>query len=332
MLSRATLQCLSHVVLRAGAGVVLATTSLSAVAQTAYPVKPITIVVPFATGGSTDLVARMVGQAMSPSLGQTVVVDNRLGGGGAVGWASAARAAPDGYTLLTTELSYAIAAGLNPNLAYDPKTAFSHIGVAISVPHVLAINPGVPAKTVKEFIALAKAQPGKLNYGSGGVGTNTHLGSELLKSLTGIYMVHIPYKGAGAVLQDLMAGEVQALVTSLPTAMPHIKAGKLRALMVTGEERSAVLPDVPPARDVGLPQFVMTFWAGLSAPAGTPAPVIDRLNKEMAAALNQPDTKRRIADLGLDVVAGTPAQMTSLVNTEMARWAALIKKQGIKGE
>ena len=304
----------------------------TAAAQAPYPAKSITIVVPFSTGGSTDLVARMVSQTMTPSLGQPVVVDNRLGGGGAVGWASVARAAPDGYTLLTTELSYAIAAGLNPNLPYDPKTAFSHIGVAVSVPHVLVVNPGVPANTVKEFVALAKSQPGKLNYGSGGIGTNTHLGSELLKRLTGIYMVHIPYKGAGAVLQDLMGGQVQALVTSVPTALPHIRSGKLRALVLTSEERSAVLPDVPSARDAGLPQFVMKFWVGFSAPAGTPAPVIERLNKEIVATVNQADAKKRIADLGLDVVAGSPAQMTALVNDEMTRWAALIKAQGIKAE
>jgi tripartite-type tricarboxylate transporter receptor subunit TctC len=301
-------------------------------AQGPFPSKPVTIVVPFSTGGSTDLVARMVGQTMSPSLGQSVLVDNRLGGGGAVGWGSAARAAPDGYTLITLELSYAIAAGLNPNLPFDPRKAFSQITTAVSVPHVLVVNPGVAANTFKDFIALAKSKPGQLNYGSGGIGTNTHLGSELLKSLTGIYMVHIPYKGAGAVLQDLMGGQVQALVTSVPTALPHIKAGKLRALMVTAQERSAVLPDVPSAKEVGQPKMEMLFWVGFAAPAGTPQPVIERLNKEIGAALNQPEAKKRIADLGLDVVGHNPAQAAKLVSDEMDRWAALVKAAGIKPE
>ena len=311
---------------------VFALVAAPAQSQSTYPSRPVTVVVPFSTGGSTDLVARLIGQPLGQALGQPVVVDNRLGGGGAVGWASVARAAPDGHTLITLELSYAIAAGLNPNLPYDPHKAFSHITTAVSVPHVLVINPDVPAQTFREFIALAKSRPGKLNYGSGGVGTNTHLGGELLKTLTGIYMVHIPYKGAGAVLQDLMGNQVQALVTSLPTALPHIRSGKLRALMVTSEERSSVLPEVPSAKEVGLPRMVMKFWVGFAAPAGTPAPVIERLNRDIIASMNQPDARKRIADLGLDVVGSTPAQATALVEGEMARWAALIKATGIKPE
>jgi len=302
----------------------------SAVAQTPYPSRPVTIVVPFSVGGSTDLVARLIGQQLPGTLGTPVLVDNRVGGGGVVGWNTVARAAPDGYTLLTLELSFAIAAGLVPNLPYDPKKSFANIVTAVQVPHVLVVNPQVAANNVQELIALARAQPGKLFYGSGGNGTNTHLGSELFKSLAGINMTHVPYKGAGAVLQDLMAGQVQVLITSAPTALPFIKSGKLRALMVASEERMAVLPDVPSAKEAGLPKMVMQFWIGFAAPAGTPPAIIARLNKEIIAAMNTPDAKVRLAALGLDVVGNTPAQATQLVSDEMERWGGVVKAAGIK--
>ena len=302
----------------------------SAVAQAPYPSRPVTIIVPFSVGGSTDLVARLIGQQLPGTLGTPVLVDNRVGGGGVVGWNSVARAAPDGYTLLTLELSFAIAAGLVPNLPYDPKKSFANIVTAVQVPHVLVVNPQVAANNVQELIALARAQPGKLFYGSGGNGTNTHLGSELFKSLAGINMTHVPYKGAGAVLQDLMAGQVQVLITSAPTALPFIKSGKLRALMVASEERMAVLPDVPSAKEAGLPKMVMQFWIGFAAPAGTPPAIIARLNKEIIAAMNTPDAKVRLAALGLDVVGNTPAQATQLVSDEMERWGGVVKAAGIK--
>jgi tripartite-type tricarboxylate transporter receptor subunit TctC len=197
---------------------------------------------------------------------------------------------------------------------------------------VLVVNPGVPAKTVQEFIALVKAQPGKLFYGSGGNGTNTQLGSELFKNLTGIDMVHVPYKGAGAVLQDLMGGQVQALVTSVPTALPGIRSGKLRALMVASEKRIAVLPDVPSAVEVGLPKMVMQFWVGFGAPAHTPQPIIDRLNREVIAMLKMPETKKRLDELGLEPVGNTPAEATQLVDAEIVRWTAVIKAANIKAD
>jgi len=300
-----------------------------AAAQT-YPAKPVTVIVPFAVGGSTDIVARIVAQELSSSLGKQVIVDNRTGGGGVIGWGAVARAAPDGYTLLTEELSFAIAAGLVPNLPYDPKKAFTHITTAVSVPHVLVVNPSVKANTVKALIALVKADPGKLNYGSGGNGTNTHLGGELFKSLTGVEMTHVPYRGAGAVIQDLIAGQVQVLVTSVPTALPHIKSGKLRALMVTSEKRVAVLPDVPSAPEAGVPKMLMEFWIGFAAPAGTPQPIVDRLNKEIVAGLSAQGTKKRLTELGLDPVGSTPAQAAKLVDDEIQRWGAVIKAANIK--
>lgn len=298
----------------------------------AYPAKPVTLIVPFSAGGSTDIVARILAQELSVPLGKAVIVENRTGAGGVIGWGAVAKAAPDGYTLLAAELSFAIAAGLIPNLPFDPKKAFTQIVTAVSVPHVLVVHPSVKAATLQEFVALAKANPGKLNYGSGGNGTNTHLGSEFLKSLTGIDLVHVPYKGAGAVLQDLMAGQVQSLVSSVPTVLPYVKAGKLRAIMVTSEKRVAALPDVPSALEAGLPKFVMTFWVNLAAPAGTPPAIVERLNREVIAALARPATSARLAELGLDPVGGTPAQATQLVEDEIQRWSAVIKAARIKAD
>src|SRR3954470_5983303 len=226
---------------------VSARASSMVLAQPAFPARNITLIVSFSPGGSTDLITRIVAKELASQFDKQVVVDNRTGGGGVIGWNAVARSAPDGYTVLATELSFAIAAGLIPNLPFDPRKDFLHVTTATTVPHVLVITPSLPVKNVKEFIALAKARPNELNYGSGGNGTNTHLGSELLKSLTGIRMVHVPYKGAGAVLQDLMGGQVQALVSAVPTVVPYVNAKRLRALMVTDEKRTRVLPDVPSA-------------------------------------------------------------------------------------
>lgn len=298
----------------------------------AFPSKPITIVVPYAVGGTTDIVARLVGTQVGNALGQPLVVDNRAGGGGNIGWGAVARSAPDGYTLLTTEMSFTIAPSLGGKLPFDPKKDFTQIITAAAAPHVLVINPGVPAKTLQEFIVHAQANPGKLNYGSGGNGTNTHLGGELFKREAQVDLVHVPYKGAGAVLQDLMGGQVQALVTSLPTALPHIKSGKLRALVVTAEKRSSLLPDVPSAKEAGLPRFVMDFWVGLAAPAGTPQPVIDTLNKAVAEALNTPDGKKRLAEQGLEPESNSPAEAARFVTAEMQQWGAVVKAAGIKAD
>ncbi len=309
----------------------LAAISPSALAQ-GLTVKPTTIVVPFSTGGATDIVARMVAQQLGGPLGAPVLVENRTGGAGAIGWGSVARAAPDGHTLITMELSYAIAAGLNPNLPFDPRNAFSHITTAVSVPHVLVVTPSLPAKTMKEFLALARAKPGSLNYGSGGIGTNTHLGSELLKSQTGIFITHIPYRGAGAVLTDLMGGQVQMMISTVTTVLPHIKSGKLRPLMVLSNTRSQVLPDVPSSKEEGLPEMAMDFWVGFSAPAGTPQPIIEKLNRDINAVLNLPEVKKRSADMGLTTVASSQSAAAQQVESEIKRWSALIKQQGIKSE
>ena len=310
----------------------LALMSASFAAAQTYPSRPITFVVPFAPGGSTDTVARIVAQAVGPGLGQPTVVENRTGGAGVIGWSSVARAAADGHALITVEMSYAIAAGLMPTMPFDLKKSFAHITTAVSVPHVMVVNPQVKANTVQELIALAKASPGKLFYGSGGAGTNTHMGGELFKSLAGVDLAHVPYRGAGAVLQDLMGGSVQMLVTSLPTALQLIQSGKLRALMVTSETRVATLPDVPSAPEAGLPKMVMKFWVGFAAPAGTPQPIVERLNRDILAALAAPDTKKRLADLGMEGVGNTPAEAAQLVDDEIARWTAIAKAASIKIE
>ncbi|QEI08532.1 tripartite tricarboxylate transporter substrate binding protein [Pigmentiphaga aceris] len=298
----------------------------------AYPSRPVTVIVPYAVGGTTDIVARLASGQIAGSLGQPLVVENRVGGGGVVGWGAVARSAPDGYTLLTTEMSFTIAPGLLPRLPFDGKKDFSHVITAAAAPHVLVINPDVPAKTVGEFIALAKTKPGLLNYGSGGNGTNTHLGGELFKRAAGIDLMHVPYKGAGQVLTDLMGGQVQALVTSLPTALPHIKSGKLRALVVTSDTRSLLLPDVPSAKEAQLPSFVMDFWVGFAVPAGTPQPIVEKLNQAIASSLSTPEGKRRLQEQGLHPVLNTPAQATQQAESEMARWAAIVKSAGIKAE
>ncbi|MEO7729186.1 MAG: tripartite tricarboxylate transporter substrate binding protein [Burkholderiales bacterium] len=314
------------------AGIAIVATCGPAFAQPAYPSKNITLIVPFSPGGSTDLITRIVARELGSQFDKQVIADNRTGGGGAIGWNAVARAAPDGHTVLATELSFAIAAGLIPNLPFDPRKDFQHVTIATTVPHVMVITPSLPVKNVREFLALAKARPGELNYGSGGNGTNTHLGSELLKNLTGIKMVHIPYKGAGAVLQDLMGGQVQELISAVPTVVPYVNAKRLRALMVTDDKRTRVLPDVPSAVEAGLPKMIMQFWVGFAVPAGTPQPVVERLNQAIAAVLTNPDSKKRFTDLGVETVANSPAQATKLIAEEMDRWTAVIKAAGIKAE
>lgn len=295
-----------------------------------YPQWPVTIIVPYSVGGTTDIVARLAANQVGNSLGQPMIVENRTGGGGQVGWSAAARAKADGYTLLTTEMSFTIAPGLVAKQPFNAREDFTHIITAASAPHVLVIPTSFPAQNLQEFIAAAKAQPATLNYGSGGNGTNTHLGAELFKKAAQVELLHVPYKGSGQVLTDLMAGQVQMLVTSLPTALPHIKSGKLRPLVVASKERHAELPEVPAAPEAGLPDFVMDFWVGFAAPAGTPEAVINQLNQAFSQALNSEQGKQRLAEQGLTSVANTPAQASAQADAEMKRWAAIIQSANIK--
>ena len=299
-------------------------------AQTAYPAKSITLVVPYSTGGSSDLITRLVAKELTAQMGRQVIVDNRLGGGGLVGWNSVARSPADGYSVLATDLSFTIAPGLLASLPFDARKGFAQIATATTVPHALVVTASLPVQNVKALIALAKARPGELNYGSGGAGTNTHLGAELLKNITGIGMAHIPYKGAGAVLQDLIAGQVQALVSAVPTVLPYVNARRLRALMVTDDKRAAVMPQIPSVIEAGLPGMKMLFWVGYAVPSGAPQAVVERLNREIVAAVNAPDAKKRFAELGLDAVGNTPAEASKMVSDEIDRWSAVFKAAGIK--
>lgn len=319
----------SHKIRPALAAVILVAVSGIAAAQT-FPARSITLVVPYSTGGSTDLITRLIARELTLQMGKQVIVDNRVGGGGVIGWSSVARSPADGYTLLATELSFTIAPGLLPSLPFDARKGFQQIATATSVPHVQVVTPSLPVRDVKGLIALAKARPGELNFGSGGTGTNTHLGSELFKSVTGTDMVHIPYKGAGAVLTDLMSGQVQVLISAAPTVLPYINSKRLRALMITDDQRFAPLPDVPTAIDLKMPKMVMKFWVGYSVPAGTPQPVVERLNKEIITAVQAPDARKRFAEMGVDAVGNTSAEATKLVNDEIDRWTAVIKAAGIK--
>ena len=287
--------------LAAAATVATAVTTLSlsaaALAQTpAYPTKPITVIVPYSVGGTTDIVARLVTTQLGNSLGQSLIADNRVGGGGQIGWSAAARSAPDGYTLLTTEMSFTIAPGLFPKLPFDGRKDFAHVITAAAAPHVLVINPGVPAKNVQEFVALAKAKPGTMNYGSGGNGTNTHLGGELFKSAAGVELVHVPYKGAGQVLTDLMAGQVQALVTSLPTALPHIKSGKLVAVAVGSPERVAMIPEVKTIAEQGIHGFSAVSLGAFLGPKGLPPAVVER-SRAILGELEKSEREKPVASL-----------------------------------
>jgi tripartite-type tricarboxylate transporter receptor subunit TctC len=304
--------------------------SLAATLAPAQPGgKTTTIIVPFAAGGTNDIVARIVGQRLSEA-GRTAIVENRAGGGGVIGWQAAAKAAPDGSTLLANDMSFAIAAGLIPKLPFDPRKDFVNITTAASTPFVLVVNPNVPAKTVQELIKLSKDKPGKLNYGSGGNGTNTHLAAEMFKSLTQADVGHVPYKGSAQAMQDVMGGQIDVLFTAVPTALPHIKSGKLRALMVTDAKRAAALPDVPSAAEAGVPKMIAHYWVGFAAPAKMPPDVVARLNKEIVDAINSKEGKERFAQVGLDPVANTPAEASKFVDDEIARWSALIKAANIK--
>jgi tripartite-type tricarboxylate transporter receptor subunit TctC len=246
-----------------------------------------------------------------------------------VGWVSVAKGQPDGHTVLTTEMSLAIAPSLNPNLPVDPRKDFAQIIVAASVPHVLVVNPQVPVKTLQEFVAYSKANPGKLFYGSGGIGTNTHLGFELLKSQTGADVGHVPYRGAGAVVKDVIAGHVQALVGAVPTVLEFVRSGQLRPLMLTAPQRSKVLPDVPSANDVGLPQMDVSFWVGFAVPAATPAAIVERLNGEILACIKAPFVSAKFAELGFDPVGDSSAEASEFIRREIDRWAGVIKSANI---
>ena len=306
--------------------------SSAARAQQAYPAKPIRLILPFPPGGSTDIVARLIGQKLTESWGQPVLIENRPGAGGNIAAETAARAAPDGYTLFQVNVANAIGATLYPKLSYDLITSFAPVIQLATTPYVLLAHPTVPAKNTAELIALAKARPGQLNYASAGGGSATHLSGELLKSMAGVNIVHVPYKGTGPAVTALLSGEVDLYFATVPAALPLVETKKLRALGVTSARRSPLMRDVPAIAEAGLKGYETSTWHGILAPAATPADIVVKLNAEIARTLAQPAVKERLVGQGLDPVGGTPEQFGTYLKTEIIKWAVVVKASGARSE
>jgi tripartite-type tricarboxylate transporter receptor subunit TctC len=297
----------------------------------AYPTRPVRIVVPFAAGGNVDLFARLIGQWLSERLRQPFVIENRPGAGTSIGTEAVVRAAPDGYTLLMASTAATINATIYEKLSFNFVRDIAPVAAVVRTPFVMAVHPSVPAKTVLEFIAYAKASSGKLSMASSGIGTTPHVAGELFKMMTGVDMVHVPYRGAGPALTDLIAGQVHVYFTALPEAIEHIRVGKIRALAVTTAAQSEVLPDTPTLSGV-LPGFEASFWAGFGAPKSTPTEIVDNLNKAINAGLADPEIKSRLAELGGTVLVGSPADFGKLIAAETEKWAKVIRAANIKPE
>jgi tripartite-type tricarboxylate transporter receptor subunit TctC len=309
----------------------LAGTAWGAPAQ-AYPAKPVRMIVPFAPGGNTDIIARIVSPGMSKDLGQQIVIENRGGAGSMIGTALAAKSPPDGYTILMVSAAHVINPAMVKNLPFDPVRSFAAISKVADVPAALVVHPSLPVKTVKELVALAKARPGELNYGSAGRGSIGHLSAELLGSLAGIKMTHVPYKGAGPALVDTLAGHVELLISSMPAVIPQSRAGKLRMIGQAGEKRSPAAPDVPTMIEAGVPRFVVTAGFGLFAPAGTPRPAIDRVLAALKATLSDPGVRDRLSGEGAEPVGSTPEQYEQFTRSEIEKWIKVARAAGIQPE
>ena len=304
--------------------------SAAAFAQT-YPSKPIRLIVPFPPGGSADILARAIGQKAGEGLGQPFVVENRPGAGTAIGADALAKSAPDGYAVMIgTVSSHAINPALNPKLPYDPLKDFTPVSLVATIPFAMIVHPSVPAKNVQEFIALAKAKPGSLNYSSAGNGTSNHLAGELLKSMARVDIVHVPYKGSAPALNDLIAGQVSLMFDLVLTAAPHVKSGAVRGLAVTGAQRSSALPELPTVAESGVPGYEVSAWFGIFAPAGLAQPVVQRLNAEFVKGLQQPDLRQRLASQGAEPLTSTPEEFGSYLRSEIAKWAKVVKESGMK--
>jgi tripartite-type tricarboxylate transporter receptor subunit TctC len=303
-----------------------------AAAQT-YPSRPITLVVPFPPGGSATIIARIIADKMSEGLGQQIVIDNRGGAGGSIAARQVAKSAPDGATLL---LAFTGTLAVSPlifvNVGYDPRKDFAGIGLIGMAPSVLAVNPSVPARSVADLIGIAKAEPGKIQYGSPGIGTTNHLAGELLAAMTGIKITHIPYKGTGPAITDLLGGHIAMMFAPIPAAHGNVSAGALRALGVTSLKRSSLWPDIPTVAETGLPGFEVVQRSTLLAPAGTPRTIIERLNKELNAVLATDEVRRRLAVEGGEPVPGAPEEYAADIDREEMRWSKLVATIGLKGE
>jgi tripartite-type tricarboxylate transporter receptor subunit TctC len=309
---------------------VLAAFATGAYAQ-AYPSKPIHFIVPYPAGGPLDTVARLLGQRVSETVHQPVVVENKPGAGGNIGADSVAKAAPDGYTILMGAVAtHAINPTLYRNIPYDPVKDFAPVTEVAWTPNVLVVNPSLPVSNVKEFIAYVKAHPGELNFGSGSTGSAGHLAGELFKTMAGVQMVHVPYKGAGPAMQDLIGGQIQLMFDNLASSLGQIRAGKVRALAVTTEKRSTLAPELPTIAESGLPGFDISTWFGIFAPGGTPQPVVQRLHDAFVAALQAPDVQATMKKMGAEPVGNTPGEFAAFIRSEAEKYAKVIRASGAK--
>ncbi len=310
---------------------VLCGSSLFALAES-YPSKPIRIVVPYPPGGFNDTLARTLGRKFTEAWNQPVIVDNRPGGGTTIGTNLAARAPADGHTLLIVSLAFAVNPSLYTALPYDSSKDFTPVILAAATPNLLVVNPALPVKTVQELASLAKSRAGGLNYASAGNGSSNHLCMELFRSMAGLNLVHVPYKGSVPAVTDLIGGQVDAMFDNVPNVIQHVKAGKLRALAVTSRERSMFLPDVPTVAESGFPSFDVSVWFGVAAPAGTPAPVLASLNAEINRILSLPDVERLFHDQGVEPRGGRAAEFGAFLRSQTSRWAKVVKDSGAKAE
>ena len=305
--------------------------SLPIEAATAFPNKPIRIIVAYTPAGTTDILARAIGQKMSETWGQPVIVDNRAGAAGNIGTEVAARSTPDGHTLIMgTAGTHGINVSLYRKLSWHPVNDFAPVSLSAMVPNIMVVNNSLPVKNVREFVAHVKANPGKLSYGSPGNGSTAHLSMELFKSMTGSNIVHIPYKGSAGVLADIMGGQIAVTIDNMPPYIPQVKAGKIRALAVSTNKRSSAMPDLPTIAEAGVPGYEAGAWFGLLAPAGTPKAILAQLSAESARILKLPDISKRISELGAEPVGSTPEQFAALINSEIAKWAKVIKDANVE--
>jgi tripartite-type tricarboxylate transporter receptor subunit TctC len=326
------MNCAGHAFLYAVLGMVSSSAVAAGLPSAEYPNRPIRLIVPQNPGGGTDLYARLVSMPLSKRLGQTVVVDNRPGAGSLIGTELVAKAVPDGYTLLTISSAIAIIPGMYKHVPFDPVRDFAPVSLLSLYPHVVVINPAVPANSIKELIALAKAKPGTLNFASAGNGTPTQLGPELFKTMAGVDMVHVPYSGGGPATTALIAGHVQINFGPIGTVLPHVKAGKLRALAVTTARRSSIVPELPTVAEAGLPGYEQSGWNGLLAPARTPPPVLKKLHDELDALLGTTEIRDRFALDGAEPGRLTAAELSAMLKHEVAKWGKVMLQAGIKPE
>ena len=321
---------MTRIVQRATLFVLLALSAAGAAAQP-YPSKPIRLVVPFPAGGTTDILAREVGQRLSLSLGQPVVIDNRPGAAGNIGSELVAKSAPDGYTLLMATVgTHAINPNLYARMPYDHVKDFAPVVLVAGVPNVLEVTPSLPVHSVADLIKLAKEKPGQINFASSGSGTSIHLSGELFKTMAGVDMTHVPYKGSAPAITDLIGGQVQVMFDNLPSSLQQIKAGKLRAIAVTSAQRAPALPDIPTIAESGLPGFEATSWFGIVAPAGTPPTIIARINADVNQWLQSPEAKEKLLAQGAVAAGGSPEQFAAYIHAETEKWARVVKASGAK--